>query len=124
MIQRSTVALLASISLSVDAAEVCPTNMVMCSNVGTIRQCTGLNAYGVMSYNNSVTSATGAANCSLTGNNSYRNFMAQRPTMAGPGACSFAGTFVTLGGMGPFTYTCVINEADGLPVELLDFDID
>ena len=47
-------------------------------------------------------------------------FGATRPTtVGGPATCSFQG-MTTMGG----SFTCVLSNADGLPVELMDFELE
>jgi hypothetical protein len=94
-----------------------------CSNMGGTRTCTYMWNYTVMSYANTVNNMTGAATgCTVMGNNTARTFIAMRPTTAAPtGGCYFAGTF-NVGGT--FPYTCPLDMADGLPVELMEFSID
>jgi hypothetical protein len=95
-----------------------------CGNAGGTRTCTEMWVYGVTGYANTMASPTGAAtSCTVMGNLATRTFVAMRPTAAAATAgCNFAGNFNTLGFT--FPYTCTIDTAGGLPVELMDFSID
>jgi len=92
---------------------------------GTQNRCTEQWAYTVSAYLNTVTSMTGAATaCTVTGNTQTRTFAARRPTAAATtGGCIFSGQFGIGGGL-EYNYTCTIDENSGLPVELMEFEVE
>jgi hypothetical protein len=77
-----------------------------------------------MGYVNTVALATGAAtSCTVMGNLTTRTFQAQQPTsLTAAGGCNFAGNFDSGGGTN--SYVCTIDQAGGLPVELLEFSVE
>ena len=101
-----------------------------CTNSAGVQTCTEQWAYTLSSgtiaggYNNTLSSATGAAtNCSVNGNINTRTFIAQQPTsITAAGGCNFAGNFDFGGATN--SYECVIDDASGLPVELMEFSAD
>lgn len=92
---------------------------------GTLNRCTEQWAYTVSAYVNTLTSMTGAATaCTVTGNTQTRTFAARRPTAAATtGGCIFAGQFGIGGGLN-YNYSCTIDENSGLPVELMEFEVE
>lgn len=69
------------------------------------------------------TMASGGAVCNLV-NNTMVTFQAQRDSTDPTNAfCSWTGDFMNSSGS-PISFICVINMADGLPVELMDLSVD
>jgi hypothetical protein len=102
-----------------------------CTNSGMTRVCTEMWVYSLnntmlsMGYVNTVALATGAAtSCTVMGNLTTRTFQAQQPTfLTSAGGCYFAGIIDTGGGTN-LPYACRIDQASGLPVELLEFSVE
>jgi hypothetical protein len=102
---------------------VCGAPAQNCATAAGVRTCTEIWSYTI-ARNPTLSSATGAAtSCQQTITGTVLTFIARRPTAAAAtGGCNFGGTFMN--GAATFNYTCTIDQASGLPVELLDFAVD
>lgn len=102
---------------------VCGAPAQNCTTAAGMKTCTEIWSY-TLTRNPTLSSATGAAtSCQQTFMGTVLTFIAQRPTTAAAtGGCNFGGTFMN--GGATFNYTCTIDQASGLPVELLDFAVE
>lgn len=106
-----------------------------CSNSGGVRTCTVVFSPTLMPGFTSTNTSGAATSCSVSGTGPF-TFVANRPTTASPTAgCSFIGPFyaptkaaanaarIPLGTSTFTSFHCIISEAEGLPVELMEFSV-